>query len=169
LNSVGDVNLNKNNRGFHGRRQRAQFLFFQMEESVRAGKFELVDAQERSRAILVVDKTSDEPSLTFYNKSGKPRLTLGLESSGASKVQLHDEEGVPLAALAVEKKGNATVHLLSKKDDSRVILSMEVDEGPTFSLQGRTGMSSVLLSARPNASPHLSFFDKSGGLLWGAP
>ena len=68
---------------------------------VRARLFQLVDREQRTRAILSV--TAKGPSLTFYDTQGRPRLDLQ-EENGTPWIKFLDPNGVGQLTISADAK-----------------------------------------------------------------
>jgi hypothetical protein len=76
-----------------------------VQEVVRAKRFEVVDDQGRSRALLSV-LPDGSPGLTLYDGAGKQRAGLGLLPDGTPRLALHDAAGKQRAGLTVLPDGS---------------------------------------------------------------
>ena len=69
---------------------------------VRAQRMEVVDSEDRTRAILTTSPTGI-PWLSFYDAAGTGRLVLGLRPDGTPFIVLWDRNGRPLFEVPADK------------------------------------------------------------------
>jgi hypothetical protein len=110
---------------------------------IRAGKFELVDASGTVRAALGSD-SAGRSALAFGNEKN-PRIVLALDSAGGSALVLCDQNGKGRVLLALSGSGEPDLELYDQNDTSRVMLGLDT------------------------SGPMLYLCDQNGKIIWRAP
>ena len=91
------------------------------EQEVKAGRFELLDKQGKTRAILACDGDTGAPSCTFLDSAGETRVIIGIAWNDMPSIQLNAEDGTARVALIVRPENTGMVLVLNDEGDKRVI------------------------------------------------
>lgn len=78
-------------------------------ETVRARRFELIDARGNTRGILACDADSGAPTVTFTDSAGRTRVTVGIAWNDMPSIQLMGEDGKARVALVARPEGTGMV------------------------------------------------------------
>ena len=109
---------------------------------VKASRFELVDADGRTRAVLGMSK-GGSPELDLRDPEGRPRALLVLDANNLPIFLLKDAQVVTRARLELDAKGGAKLTF----GDAELNPKVEVD----------------------GTKPELKTLDPKGGVTWKAP
>jgi hypothetical protein len=109
---------------------------------VKASRFELVDAEGRTRAVLGMSK-GGSPELDLRDPEGRPRALLVLDANQLPIFLLKDAQVVTRARLELDAKGGAKLSFA------------DADLNPRLELEG--------------TKPDVKMFDSKGTVIWKAP
>ena len=98
------------------------------DQVVKASRFELVDRQGRTRAIMACDADSGAPSCTFLDAAGETRVIVGIAWNDMPSIQLNAEDGTARVALIVRPENTGMVLVLDDEGNQRVITGSDTSE-----------------------------------------
>ena len=158
-------------------------------KTVKAGKFEVVDADGKTRAFLGMTETGGV-GLRILNRAGTRRLQAEMESSGAAGFVIFSAQGQPGVLLIRSSKGIPSLMFADEKRRPLTILN-RTDTGAAFIMRDANGKNRVGLNITPghaglflngedgkihmaqavlkNGSPVVKMTDKDGKTIWSLP
>jgi hypothetical protein len=158
-------------------------------KTIKAGAFEVVDAEGKTRARLGMTK-SGGVGLRLLNKTGTRRLQAEMESSGAVGFTCFSAAGRPAVMLMRSSKGIPSLIYANEKGVPLTILN-RINNAAYFSMRDENGKNRVGLAARPDHSgvflnspdgklhmahavlkdgtPVIKITDKNGKVVWTLP
>ena len=91
------------------------------DQVVKAGRFELVDGQGRTRAVMACDGATGAPTCTFLDAAGATRVIIGLAWNDMPSIQLNAEDGTARVALIVRPENAGMIVVVDEEANKRVI------------------------------------------------
>lgn len=96
------------------------------DEIIRTRRLELLDRQDRVRAVLACDDDT-APSITILDTEGQARVILGIAWNEMPQIQLTAPDGTARVALVVRPEG---IGMVIVADDDQQSRTLTPDEGP---------------------------------------
>jgi hypothetical protein len=151
--------------------------YTQREKVIQAQGFILADTDGKARAILGF--LQREPFLAFFDKAGKARTTLHLNSDGEPFFRLQNDKelagillGVVKEAASVEMYGQNTKRnlLLTVRSGGAPALGLFDDDGTARAVLGQIELETTHTGTKEKrAVSSLVLFDKDKKILWAVP
>lgn len=91
------------------------------ETVVRADRYELLDKDGNTRAVLACDHDSGAPTCTFRDSRGQTRLTVGIAWNDMPSLQLGAEDGTARVALIVRPEGDGMIVVVDAEGNKKVV------------------------------------------------
>ncbi len=88
---------------------------------VQAERFELVDGEGKTRAVLACDRDSGAPTCTFLDSAGETRVTVGIAWNDMPSIQLNADDGAARVALIVRPENAGMVLVVDDDGNKQVI------------------------------------------------
>jgi len=96
-----------------------------VQEVIRAKRFELVDAEGKTRGELSMGVYGRSPEIRFFDQKGESGALLTVDSDGRPACVLFDGKGKPRSLMSVDADGNPGLRLLNEKGKTRAGLSLD--------------------------------------------
>jgi hypothetical protein len=97
---------------------------------VKATRFELVDAEGKSRVVLSADRAV---WLSFLDSKGIERMALGTEGNGMPEIAMMDQKKMAKVMLLVSPVGTGLM-ISDGKNNTRLSAGLEKDDTPLLNL-----------------------------------
>jgi hypothetical protein len=168
-----------------------------------ARKFALVDAKGNGRALLgfapdnspvlllnrpdgslgatlEVGGPQGQPVLSLYDKNGKPRSVLGVDTDGSPGLSFSDKDGKPRLGLAVSSERSGGLVLYGNDAKPRASIGLTTSWSPFMILSDDSGKPRVVVGntevqtaitgvTNKKADFSANILDKTGKLIWSTP
>ncbi|MDP6932657.1 MAG: hypothetical protein QGG40_07050 [Myxococcota bacterium] len=131
-------------------------------DTIRTRQLEVVDGQDRVRAVI----SADGPSFALADEQGNARLTLSLLTTGPAVV-LSDREGSNRVVLTEDFDDGPGLSLLDEEERARATLSVHAD-GPRLSLADGDRILRTLVASQAGQAA-LAVYDETGKQAFVAP
>lgn len=132
-------------------------------DTVRARRFELVDASGGVRAVLGTQADSGAPGFLVSDSAGRPRLALHVSPDDAPALDLLDASGSPRVHVALGSDGAPVLTLFGPSEKpAQALLIVGADGGAHLRLTQADGHTRLFISLQPDGTPYLSLMDGDG-------
>lgn len=139
------------------------------QDVVRARRFELVDHEDRVRAKLEADVTSEYEGpvgLTILDAQGEARVRLLAGSDSSAQLTFSDSQGEMRATLMVFDDGTPGLSLFDNTGCERVNMRLSnLSSEPRLVLNDSSGVARAILSITAVESEQTGNLDQPGGLI----
>lgn len=88
---------------------------------VRAQRFELVDKDGNTRAVLTCDAQTGSPTIVFKDSRDQTRVTVGIAWNDMPSIQLNAEDGTARVALVARPEGNGMVLVVDNDGNKQTL------------------------------------------------
>ncbi len=143
-------------------------------DRMEAERFEVRGPDDVLRAALFKG-AKGEARLSFFDKDGKTRLSLGIGDDGLPSLSMYDNDKKMKLGLSIDPEGgNPQLVLLDDSGEAAIHLGVRKDSGPDVTV-GRKGKGRVSISLSKDGEPSLQVRDEQGdprialGLSGGVP
>jgi hypothetical protein len=124
-----------------------------VEDVVRAKRFELVDDDGGTRAVIDTGR-NEHVGVSFFDRTGQERTTLGVMPEGVAFLSMSDEAGQEVVKATAGAGGSDTVVALRDKEGrTRVQLGASQAGEATFNLTDTDGNARVQIVVSPEGDP----------------
>ena len=132
-------------------------------ETVRARRFELVDARNEVRAVLGTQDPSGAPGFLVSDSAGRPRLALHVSPDDVPALDLLDVSGSPRLHVALGADGAPVLNLFGGAErPAQALLTVTADGAAHLRLAHADGHTRLFCSIQPDGTPYLSLMDAAG-------
>jgi hypothetical protein len=132
-------------------------------DSVRARRFELVDARGEVRAVLGTQADSGAPGFLVSDSAGRPRVALHVSPEDAPAFDLLDATGAPRVHVALGEDGSPVLTLFGATENpAQALLTVSNEGAAHLRLAQADGHTRLFCSLQPDGTPYLSLMDGEG-------
>jgi hypothetical protein len=132
-------------------------------DSVRARRFELVDAKGEVRAVLGTQADSGAPGFLVSDSAGRPRVALHVSAEDAPAFDLLDATGAPRVHVALALDGAPVLTLFGPTErPAQALLTVTTEGAAHLRLAQPDGHTRLFCSLQPDGTPYLSLMDGDG-------
>lgn len=132
-------------------------------DTVRAGRFEVVDERGVVRAVLGLSTQPAGPILWMGDNAGTGRVSVNVDNDGTPTLWFRDAAGLGRAGLSVERDGTVGLGLYDPHGQHRELLTVGPEGSPVLSLSDGQQRVRAMLTVLPDGTPVLSLYDAAGG------
>jgi hypothetical protein len=132
-------------------------------DTVRARRFELLDARDQVRAVLGTQTDNGAPGFLVSDSTGRPRLALHVSPDDSPALDLLDASGAPRVHLALGDDGTPSLTLFGgPHKPAQALLTVTADGAAHLRLAQADGHTRLFCSIQPDGTPYLSLMDAEG-------
>ena len=132
-------------------------------DSVRARRFELVDARDEVRAVLGTQADNGAPGFLVSDAAGRPRIAIHVSPDDSPAIDLLDATGAPRIHVALGEDGAPALTLFGHTDaPAQALLTVTGDGAAHLRLAQPDGHTRLFCSIQPDGTPYLSLMDAEG-------
>lgn len=133
------------------------------EEVIRAKRFELVDDNDKIRALIDTGQ-KEHVALSFFGKDEQERATVGVMPDGFASFVLQDENGTEIIkATTGSGPSDSVIVIKDENEQSRIQAGVSKDGGTALSLTDKDGNVRVQISVDSEGIPTLTLNDQASG------
>ncbi|HEV7499491.1 MAG TPA: hypothetical protein VGQ33_05775 [Vicinamibacteria bacterium] len=132
-------------------------------DTVRARRFELVDARGEVRAVLGTQADNGAPGFLISDREGRPRMALHVSPDDTPAFDLLDATGAPRVHVALGDDGAPVVTLFgSTENPAQALLTVTGEGAAHLRLTQADGRTRLFCSLQADGTPYLSLMDAEG-------